>query len=173
MSRFYKDKDRFDEEMDRLIAKDQERALGLRLRMQIDMFLPKMEDGSTFLDAGCHLGLMYHILINEKGLKLNYHGIDLNKDFVEFANRRFGPYFETCDILNHRKRYDYVWCSQMTDRSNHLGVPILHGKMVRHLAGLAKKKLVYNRVNNLDKELEIDHDFPKICKYEQCEVVVI
>ncbi len=78
------------------------------LNKQINHYLPRMESGSTFLDAGCHRGYMYDILINQIKLDINYHGIDIVPEFIDGANRRFGPYFELCNILDHQVKYDYI-----------------------------------------------------------------
>jgi len=44
------------------------------LKRQIGLYLPKMEIGSTFLDAGCHKGEMYDLLINKMRLDIHYTG---------------------------------------------------------------------------------------------------
>ena len=146
MSSFFRDKSNFDSELDRMIAHDPEIKMGERLRSHIDRFLPKMEPGSTFLDAGCHLGYMYHILINEMKLDIKYSGIDVREDYVEFANRRFGPYFEVKDFMDETRKFDYVWCTQMPiyDVVNKIDSSAIG--YFRHLAGLAKKKIVFSRV---------------------------
>ncbi len=109
------------------------------LNKQINHYLPRMESGSTFLDAGCHRGYMYDILINQIKLDINYHGIDIVPEFIDGANRRFGPYFELCNILDHQVKYDYVWCTQMTHDDN--------PSTFRHLCGLAKKGIIYTHIH--------------------------
>lgn len=108
------------------------------LKRQVNLYLPKMETGSTFLDAGCHKGDMYDLLINKMKLDIEYTGIEYNRDLYSQAVLHYGQNFIYGDFMNHHNKYDYVWCSQMTFDDN--------SSFFRHLSGLAKKKLIYTHI---------------------------
>lgn len=134
------------------------------LRWHVDNFLPVMEPGSTFLDAGCHIGYTYHYLVNVLKLDINYHGIDVDADFINLCLKRFGPHFELCNFLEHHTSYDYVWCTQMCRSDN--------PTCIRHLAGLARKKLIYSHAipceGNWDERFSVD-----VVKLGRFEVITI
>lgn len=130
--------DNLDERMNEMISNPESIRLSSDLIRQVELYLPQMEPGSTFLDAGCHMGFMYHLLIEQKNLDIKYVGIDCVKELVIFANSRFGPHFYYVDIMDYHTKHDYVWCSQMTQDDNR--------PMFRHLAGLANKKFIYTHI---------------------------
>lgn len=45
-------------------------------------------DGGSVLDVGCGFGDLYGFLTG-KGIKINYTGLDLNRDFIEIARKAY------------------------------------------------------------------------------------
>ncbi|MFH1282522.1 MAG: class I SAM-dependent methyltransferase [bacterium] len=86
-----------------------------RQKIRYDVFLRIGElNGASLLDVGCGLGDFYQYLL-DKGIKLEYTGIDICPAFIDVCKQRFpNGTFLVADIQTDTlgKHYDYIISSQ-------------------------------------------------------------
>lgn len=79
------------------------------IRFEIMRQIGKFE-GASVLDIGCGFGDFYGYLQFKK-IKVNYHGVDINKEFLDLAKKNHPKAsFELRDIQSNKvkKKYDWV-----------------------------------------------------------------
>jgi len=84
-----------------------------RLRLRVLTEIGALE-GASILDVGCGLGDLY-ALLQEEGLAVDYHGIDLTPEMTAAVRERFpGIRVDTAHLLDldpEARRYDFVLAS--------------------------------------------------------------
>ena len=95
------------------------------------------------LDLGCGSGRLYSLFFTRSELisdrvNINYTGIDFAENLVKIAERKYGDYFKTGDILNlpfSDENFDSVW-----------SIAVLH-----HIPSFELRKRVLNEIKRVLK----------------------
>lgn len=119
----------------------------LRFKVLADMGISKY---STLLDVGCGLGDFY-LWQKEKGLDLDYHGIDITPGIIESAKNKFPEaLFSVADskqISGHYEPFDYVIASGIFYLRKHEPVKYLE-ETIAQLYALSRNGLAFNSLSS-------------------------
>lgn len=122
----------------------------------------------SILDAGCGMGDLLPFLY-AKADKFNYLGIDVSKNFIEVAKKRYnGHSFKVADVFSERMtgRYDTVVSSGVMNQ-NIPGWLMARKQMIKKLFELSSDVLAFNMAGSLKP---IPHN-PKIA-YAEAEQIL-
>jgi ubiquinone/menaquinone biosynthesis C-methylase UbiE len=111
---------------------------------------------SSILDVGCGFGDFYGYLKSKK-IKFEYHGVDINKKFLEIAKKRNpNGKFELRDIQKKKitKKFDWVIATGITNHATNYQ----HLKeMLKEMFRICKKGVIMDFISNYvdyeDKEI--------------------
>ncbi|MDR0747072.1 MAG: class I SAM-dependent methyltransferase [Helicobacteraceae bacterium] len=116
-------------------------------------------DGAKVLDIGCAFGDFYGYL-QDKGISVNYFGIDIVEEFITVAKKRFlSASFDARNILTIpiTTQYDYVFASGVFA----FGSRLFFDEMNKAAFRIATKAWVFNLYAPTPKESQffsIDHN---------------
>ncbi len=77
-----------------------------------------IKNGSRILDLGCGYADLYNYLVSEKGVQVEYTGVEMLEEFAEVAKNRYGDRIEVINAnfldakkLHLDKTYDFTFIS--------------------------------------------------------------
>lgn len=113
-------------------------------------------EGRSILDAGCGMGDLLPFLY-AKSTNFRYLGVDVNKDFIEIAKKRYeGHEFKVADPFTQKiGRFDVV-VSSGTMNGNVDSWLEKRKNAIAHLFGLANETLAFNMAGGL-KDIPSTH----------------
>ena len=125
-------------------------------------------ENKSILDVGCGMGDLLPFLY-AKADKFNYLGVDINKNFIEVAKKRYeGHSFKVADVFTEKVsgRYDTVISSGVMNQN----IPnwlVVRKQMIKKLFELSSDVLAFNMAGSL-KPIPPD---PKIAYAEAGEIL--
>ena len=132
--------------------------------------------GKDILDFGCGKGDLYGFIL-EKGLSLCYCGVDVNKNFIDFAARKFpGAEFIAADIEESglRRLFDIILCCGVFNLRVG-GIEESVRNVLKKLFGLCREAMHFNVLsyNTLQRDIELFYVRPEeISRFIRTELTV-
>lgn len=124
-----------------------------KMRLRYDKMLAVVEEplaGKTsLLDVGCGYGGLFSYML-ERGIKLDYEGIDVAENMIKWACDKLGSGKFLCgDIIDHNfnRSFDYVVCSGILTQK--LDTPAIDmdrfaAELIRKMFALCKRGMAFN-----------------------------
>ncbi len=105
--------------------------------------------GASLLDVGCGSGDLYRYLVEEKGIDVDYTGVDILQGMIDTARCRHpGGRFIRADIAVEEipGEYDVVFCSGVFNLDSGGGEEP-HRRLVRRMTDIAGRDVVFNMLD--------------------------
>jgi SAM-dependent methyltransferase len=121
-------------------------------------------NGRSILDYGCGKGDLYQFL-RETGINVQYTGLDINRDLIEFARRRFPECrFRVFDIETEEldERFDYIFLCGVFNLKV-MGIEESIKNILRRLFKQCNIGLALNALSahNPKKDFELNYLYPE------------
>lgn len=95
-----------------------------------EILRPRVAPGETLLDAGCGGGY-YYWSFADRGIPIEYHGVDYTPDMIQMAREEMGAHaglpadrFTLGAIEQLDRRFDNVLCINVLTNSPHYALPL-------------------------------------------------
>ena len=105
---------------------------------------------TTLLDVGCGYGALGE-LIRQEGIQIEYNGIDVAENMIDYAKSRFGPEsdFVCEDFLEWqpRRNYDYIVCNGVLTQkldATHLEMHQYSKRLIQKMFDCANIGIAFN-----------------------------
>jgi SAM-dependent methyltransferase len=128
---------------------DKEWAAELRNRNMLNV-VNNFESSPTLLDVGCGYGALGD-LIKQNGIKINYHGIDVAANMINYAENKFSTEskFFCMDFLEWQPecKYDYIVCNGILTQklqATHLEMHEYAKRLIRKMFDCASVGIAFN-----------------------------
>lgn len=125
-----------------------EQNLRLRYRKMLDVVLPN-DDSFTLCDVGCGFGGLLNFA-KERGLDLEYTGVDLSETMIQWAteNQPDGSFYCEDFLESHfDRKFDYVICNGILTQklaTSNLDMDKFSRSLIRKMFDTCQKGIVFN-----------------------------